>query len=193
MMEEESNERLVRPGETFEEGDTRLRLVTLDDCTPRYVSWLRDPEVNRYLETRWQEQTLESVRSFVAGLLATPDSYLFAIVSLEDYAHIGNIKIGPVNRRHLYADVSYFIGDRDRWGRGHASAAIRIAARVSFGRLDLHRIQAGVYSGNVGSCRALEKVGFGLEGRFRSQLRGPSGWEDHIWYGLLRDDFLIGD
>jgi [ribosomal protein S5]-alanine N-acetyltransferase len=189
-MREGTSERLIEAWEAFDEGNTRLRLVTLDDCTPRYVSWLCDAEINRYLETRWQEQSLQSVRLFVLGLLNSADSYLFAITSLEDLVHIGNIKIGPVSSRHLYADISYFIGERDRWGRGHASTAIRIASRISFARLGLHRVQAGVYSNNVGSCRALEKVGFRLEGRFRSQLRGTGGWEDHLWYGLLREEFV---
>lgn len=168
-----------------------LRLATLDDCTERYCAWLNDPLVNRYLETRWREQTLDSIREFVTAMLAAPDSYLFAIVQRATGDHVGNIKLGPVNPHHLHADVSYFIGDRRCWGQGLATDAIRVASGFGFSRLGLHRLQAGVYASNVGSARALEKAGYTREARFRDQLRGVDGWEDHVWYGALCDEWQV--
>jgi RimJ/RimL family protein N-acetyltransferase len=188
--------RRVRPSERFVGARCELRLLTLADCTERYVGWLRDPEINRYLETRWSEQNLESVRAFVGGMVESADSYLFAIV--VEGAHVGNIKIGPIQARHRYADVSYFIGERAQWGRGIASDAIALAAAIGFERLGLHRVQAGLYEGNVGSGRALEKAGFRREGVQRKQLRlgadpdapaADTQWEDHVWYGLLREEW----
>jgi len=165
-----------------------LRLVTLQDCTPRYEAWLADPRVNRYLETRWRPQTLEAIRTFVQDMLDSPDNYLFAIVEHGTQTHVGNIKVGPINANHAYADVSYFIGETDRHGRGYATEAIRLAAGFAFDRLGLHRLQAGLYAGNIGSGKVLESVGFFLEGVFLGQLRNvEGGWEDHHWYGLLRE------
>ena len=178
--------RLISPGELFAGQRCHLRLLTTADCSERYLGWLRDPEVSRYLETRWQPQTLETVREFVAAMEASPDSYLFAI--LVDGQHVGNIKVGPIHPRHAHADVSYFIGERAQWGKGIATDAIRVATRIAFERLGLHRVQAGLYEGNVGSARALEKAGYRFEGRFRRQLRGPHDWEDHLWYGLVVED-----
>ncbi len=180
--------RLINPADEFRGQSTLLRLLTLDDVTDRYVAWLNDPQVNRYLETRFRAQTSETVREFVAGMVASSDSYLFGIIALDDRAHVGNLKIGPINRHHEFADVSYFIGDRSRWGKGLATDAIRLSVEVAFSRLKLHRVQAGVYEHNVGSCRALERAGFALEGRFSRQLRNVDGnWEDHVWYGRVRD------
>lgn len=183
--------RRVEVDERFVGSRITLRLVTLADCTDRYVAWLEDPEVNRYLETRWSTQDLASVRSFVAGMLERDDSYLFAIVDNSAGSHVGNIKLGPIQPRHAFADVSYFIGERSAWGKGFASEAIRMVAGIAFERLDLHRVQAGLYEGNVGSARALEKAGFTMENRQRKQLRGagPDAWEDHVWYGLLREEW----
>ena len=166
-----------------------LRLLTLDDCTERYVAWLGDPTINRYLESRWQEQTLESIRGFVETMRATADNYLFAIVEATTRLHIGNIKIGPVNHWHGYADVGYFIGERGSWGKGYATDAIRGVTRLGFERLGLARVQAGVYAGNAGSIRALEKASFRQEGCFRKQLVSDSGRDDHLFYGMLREEF----
>lgn len=178
--------------EEFPEGGIMLRLVGLADCTAEYVGWLRDTEINRYLETRWREQNLSSVRDFVKAMIADPDSYLFAIMEQARRRHIGNIKLGPINWNHGYGDVSYFIGDRESWGKGHATEAIRCVSRIGFERLGLARVQAGVYEKNIGSIRALEKVGFSAEGRFRKQLASDDGRQDHLFFGLLREEFVGG-
>jgi RimJ/RimL family protein N-acetyltransferase len=166
-----------------------LRPVSLDDCTERYVGWLRDPEVNQYLETRWIEQTLESVRAYVSAVLQDPSSHMMAITDAQTGRHIGNIKIGPIRKHHNYADLSYFIGDRDFWGRGYATEAIQLATRLGFERLELHRLQAGIYASNVGGSRALEKAGFVRDAVLHRQLLGPFGWEDHVWYRLLKEEW----
>src|SRR5205823_8471873 len=116
---------------------------------------------------------------------------LFAILDAASATHVGNIKIGPVNAHHGYADVSYFIGERDYWGHGLATDAIRAVCAFGFERLGLHRVQAGVYAGNLGSRRALEKVGLRLEARFREQLVTDSARDDHLHYGLLRAEWAV--
>lgn len=185
--------RVIQPGELLRGGGggpeeaTALRLVTLDDASDRYVSWLRDPEVNRYLETRFSEQSLESVRSFVASMSESPSSYLFAILDSTTSRHIGNVKLGPINAQHSFADVSYFVGDRSAWGKGHGTAAVRLVTRFGFERVGLHRCQAGFYESHVATRRVLEKAGYSYEGSLSKQLRVGDGWEDHVWFGALRD------
>ena len=178
-------------GEWWEGKAVRLRLVTLDDCGERYVAWLADPEVNRYLETRFMTQTIEMVRGFVSDMLASPINYLFAIVDRASEQHIGNVKIGPVNTHHAYADVSYFLGERASWGRGLGTDACCAATRFAFERLGLHRVQAGFYETNLGSQKVLTKAGFSYEGRLRKKLRQSDDgeWEDHVWFAALKEDW----
>jgi len=180
--------RRIAPDELFPGPKVTLRLITLAYCSERYVSWLGDPLVNRYLETRWSAHSLETVRAFVSDMIDSPDNYVFAMLRRSDSEHVGNIKIGPIHPRHSWADLSYFVGERSAWGEGLATDAIAVATRIGFDRLGLHRLRAGVYAGNVASRRALEKAGYVLEGTFRRELAGPDGWEDHLWYGRLRDD-----
>src|SRR5262249_11823943 len=156
-----------------------LRLLTGKDCNETYLNWLLDPEINQFLETRWRKQTLESITEFVESLWLDPDNYLFAIIEAETKKHIGNIKLGPINRNHLYADISYFIGERSAWCRGYASEAIQLVTQFAFAQLKLHRVQAGLYANNIGSAKALEKAGYHFEAVFRKQLRFDSRWEDH--------------
>ncbi|MBS2020289.1 MAG: GNAT family N-acetyltransferase [Deltaproteobacteria bacterium] len=181
--------RVIVAGEKFEGDRVYLRLVELSDCTDRYVAWLADPEVNKYLETRYAEQTLEMIRSFVGGMIESPHSYLFAICEMNGGRHVGNVKIGPIVPRHLFADVSYFIGEREAWGKGYGTEAVRLVTKIGFERLGLHRCQAGLYESNVGSHRLLEKAGYTYEGRLSKQLRIEDRWEDHVWFGALKDQW----
>jgi ribosomal-protein-alanine N-acetyltransferase len=173
-----------------------LRTVTVADCNETYVNWLADPLVNRFLETRWSDQTLDAIRKFVMNTSANADNYLFAIIETSTQKHIGNIKLGPTNRHHHYADVSYFIGERAAWGKGYATEAIQLVTQFAFEKLDLHRVQAGVYASNVASAKALEKAGFELEAVFKQQLWSGSEWEDHLWFvkrkGVLSHDIGVG-
>lgn len=164
-----------------------LRAIQLDDCQERYVSWLNDPEVNRYLETRWSVQSLESVRSYVEKMISDPFNYLFAILENGTGLHVGNIKIGPIEPHHKFASISYFVGERAAWGKGYATEAIRLVTRFGFERLGLHSIQAGIYENNLGSARALKKAGFVFEGGLRKQMRTEDGWEDHLFFSTVLD------
>ena len=110
-----------------------------------------------------------------------------------EYFTTVNIKIGPVNWHHLYGDVSYFIGDINSWGQGLASEAVSLVTRYGFERLELNKCKAGVYSGNTSSIRVLEKVGYRQEGCLKDELLGPNGREDHLLYGMNKEDFFKRD
>lgn len=164
------------------QSDATIRPLTVEDCTQRYVDWLNDPQVNRWLETRFEVQTLDTVRAYVEAN-QRPDRHLFAICVGD--LHIGNIKLGPINRHHDYADVSYFIGDRAHWGKGHATRAVKLVSDFGFRKRNLHRLQAGVYAANRASRTVLRKAGFSEEGTMFRQLKTPNGWDDHVFYARM--------
>lgn len=172
------------------EGDIALRQITMDDCTDEYVQWLNDPEVNQYLETRWSIQDLESIKGFVKSQRENEHSILFAIILQAECRHIGNIKIGPINRYHSRADISYFIGDKSKWNKGIITDAIKLVCEYGFEQWDLHRIEAGAYCAAIGSWKALEKNGFKREGVFRKQAISDGKYMDVYRYGILKQEYL---
>jgi len=149
-----------------------LRPVAEADINPTYVAWLNDPDVNAFLETRFQRQTLESVRAYWQDHGKAPSSPWWAICRRDQQdRHIGNIKLGPIHPIHRRADVSLFLGDRGCWGLGFASEAIALVRDWAFQQLGLHKLCAGLYADNIGSLRAFEKCGFRLEGTLRSEAQ----------------------
>lgn len=165
-----------------------LRPVAETDLTATYVGWLNDPAVNAYLETRFERQTLESVRAYWQAHGHDPASPWWAICRRDQEAerHIGNIKLGPIHPIHLRADISLFIGDRHSWGQGLATEAIAVVRDWAFEQRGLHKLSAGLYAENAGSRRAFEKCGFVLEGTLRGEaLNADGSWTDVLRFGLI--------
>lgn len=165
-----------------------IRPIRMDDCTEDYVSWLNNPRVNQFLETRHEKQTLAKVRDYVRSMLKSDDQHLYAILS--NAKHVGNIKLGPINRHHKYAHIAYFIGNPQYWNQGIASTAIALMCEIGFTTLGLYRIEAGIYNSNAGSRAALIKCGFSEDGCLHKQLMNDAGMrEDHVLFGLNIDDW----
>ena len=163
-----------------------LRALELDDLNATYLSWLNDPAVNCYLETRFLPQSLEALRAYWQAHRDDPSSPWFAICLVDDGRHIGNIKLGPIQWLHRRADLSLFIGERRCWGQGYASEAIAMVCEWAFRELDLQKLNAGIYASNLGSRRAFEKCGFELEGTLRQEVVA-AGQRMDVWrMGLPR-------
>lgn len=166
-----------------------LRLLQTSDVSDAYVRWLGDPEVNRYLETRFQPQTHASIMEFVKAKLGSKTELLFAICLAADDRHIGNIKLGPINEHHRSADVSLFIGEKAEWGKGYAGEAISLVTKHAFTRLKLNKLKAGCYGANQGSARAFERCGYVREGLLRGQVFSEGKEDDVILLGLRAADY----
>lgn len=131
---------------------------------PAYVGWLNDPEVNRYLESRFAVQTGDGTRAFVTAMRERADTLFLGIRDERLGRHVGNIKLGPINLEHGLGEIGLMIGDRAAWGHGAGSAAIAAVADIARQQLGLRKLTAGCYAGNAGSRRAFEKAGFDVEG-----------------------------
>lgn len=172
----------IRPAEN---ALMRLFLLRPEHVTDDYVSWLNDPEVNRFLESRYTTHTMASTRDFVAAMLASPDNLFLGIRSRALGRHVGNIKIGPINTRHATGEVGILVGDKAAWGRGIATAAIAMLSEIARDDLGLRKVTAGCYASNVGSRRAFEKAGYVVEGIRPEQLLLDGHPEDLVVMGRI--------
>ena len=146
---------------TLLESDTfYLRNISLDDCNENYLSWMNDYEVNKYLESRFTNHSIDSLKDFVNSMNNSESNVLFAIIDKSSDKHIRNIKLGNIHPIHKYADIGLIIGDKNYWGKGIATKSINLVSEYAFNNLNLRKVLAGVYEENIGSIRAFEKCGF---------------------------------
>lgn len=168
-----------------------LREVRLSDVGEQYYSWMNDPEVVQYLETRFHPRSIENITEYVRAMDGKADEPFFAICLNENDKHIGNIKLGPINWQHRHADISLLVGDKACWGKGFATEAIRLVTEFAFGELNLNKLKAGCYGDNQGSAKAFERCGFHREGLLQEHFWSKGEYVDSILLGLTRSKFLL--
>jgi RimJ/RimL family protein N-acetyltransferase len=75
----------------------------------------------------------------------------------------------------------------DYRGQGHGVTAQRMLVDHLFQFTTVHRIEALTDAENVAERRALERIGFALEGVLRAAVFRRGSWRDVAVYALLRD------
>jgi len=101
--------------------------------------------------------------------------------------------IGTVTLRlekdHKRAEIAYWLGV-PYWGKGYATDAIKKAIDFGFNSIGLNRIWATVMKKNIASNKVLIKNGFNHEGTFSKHDLKWGNFEDVLYYGLLKEDYM---
>jgi len=163
--------------------------LTEKDVTDRYVFWLNDQEINRYLEVRHIHQTTESCINFVKLVNSDSSQNLFGIFLIENGEHIGNIKLGYINSYHRRGQLSLFIGEKKYRGKGYALEAIKAITEWGFRDLGLEKIEAGCCEQNIASHNLFLKAGYQQEGFFRNHALIDGKRVGSHWFGILPNEF----
>lgn len=117
--------------------------ITVDDVDERYVAWMADPVVTRFIVN--SGQSLEELQEYVVAVIADKRSEMYRIT--VDGVWIGNIKV-------TNGDVGILIGEKDYWNKGHGAEAISLVGGQT----------AGVHPKNVASIRAFQRAGWTIAG-----------------------------
>jgi [ribosomal protein S5]-alanine N-acetyltransferase len=114
------------------------------------------------------------------------ETHPFAIVDGD--AIVGTISVFSIVRDGPEScTIGYWV-DRERNGRGLATAAVGDILPFAFGQLGLHRVEAATLVDNIPSQRVLEKNGFERIGLARRFLRINGQWRDFFLFQRLADD-----
>lgn len=170
----------------------RLAMEEPDVRAKAEVRWRRDSEFHRLVDgdpakvisekklKEWSEKFLEE------GF--KPDGYQFSIRALADDRLIGFIGLWA-DLVHSEGWVGIGIGEREFWGKGYGTDAMRLVLRYAFTEVNLRRVSLALHSYNERALRSYEKAGFRLEGRTRSDQRRDGRRTDTLWMGILRDEW----
>lgn len=165
-----------------------LKNINIHDDLSNYLCWLLDEEVNQYLELRFNlPKSEEEIWDYVNSINKSSDTILFGIFDRLTDLHIGNIKIGPINPHHKFADIGLLIGNKSLWGRGYGSSAIKLACDYAFTELGVEKLTAGCYAENLGSFYSFVKQGFVQEGVLRNQWLFKEKRQDGYLLGKFND------
>jgi len=145
-----------------------FKILAPADVTPRYVSWLHDPQVIRYSDNQYRHFSLESQKKYVQSCIDSPDMMLWGVFFGD--IHIGNVVLDNIDFNHLRSEVTYLLGDQNYWRRGIATHAVKHVIAYTQFVLGLKKLYAGVAEQNIASIKVLQKCGFTEEARREAHL-----------------------
>jgi RimJ/RimL family protein N-acetyltransferase len=133
--------------------------------------------------------SLKKQEEWLEEMATSPDDVLWTMTRALDGTVIGNIHLMKIVWRHRRAELGYVIGERDQWGKGHATEAVKLATAYAFLELGLEKSWARVVVANEASRRALERNGYRQVALFRQDRYVDGRWHD-LWVGeILRDEW----
>jgi RimJ/RimL family protein N-acetyltransferase len=154
--------------------------------------WQRDSEYFRLLASEASyPYSVRAIKSWIEkDVEKDPPSFsLFLIRTLEDNRLIGETGLDAVRDGRGDTFVGIGIGEREYWGKGYGTDAMRIILRYAFMELNLHRVSLDVFEYNPRAIRSYEKAGFKHEGRSRGVLHRAGRRWDLIYMGILRSEW----
>ena len=174
----------------------RLRRNERSDI-PKFVEWLNDPEVRRYLlldlpisqasEEQWFEKMLK--------LPVNEQPYGIELREIEPeggnehWRLIGNCSFMNIDWTVRSAEVGLFIGDKACWNKGYGTEVMSLLLDLGFDTFNLNRIYLRVDEANKGGIHAYEKAGFVHEGRFREGTFQNGKYGDVLLMSVLRAEW----
>lgn len=171
----------------------RLAAESPETMAKAYIKWDVDSEFHRLADSApaqlWSQKKL---KEFIEknDEKQGDNSFRFSIRTLENDLLIGGAGLW-IQRWNLGdAWLGIFIGEREYWGKGYGSDAMRLLVAYGFSELNLRRITLGLHSYNERALKSYQKVGFQLEGRVRGEGMRDGVRYDSLYMGILREEWL---
>ncbi len=158
-----------------------------------FSRWYKDSEWERLLdsdpskllsEKKWKEWLNHDLEK------GGPDDIFFAIRTLTDDVLIGFVALFNLFNQHGDTMVAIALGEREYWGSGYGTDAMREMLLYTFLELNLWRVGLMVFEYNARAIRSYEKAGFSLEGRVRGAMQRDGRRWDFLYMGILKEEWL---
>ena len=171
----------------------RLSAFDTEELAKAYAGWTRDSELQRLYDGGASRlNSAKAITDFFEKMVKEdgPANHFFSIRKLDDNRLLGDINLDVINQ---WSSRDAFVGlgvtDRNDWGKGYGTDAMKIILRFAFTEINLRRVTLTVFEYNPRAIRSYEKVGFRHEGRLRGALlRDGKRW-DMLYMGILAEDW----
>jgi RimJ/RimL family protein N-acetyltransferase len=174
--------------EAVTDGAIQVRAYRSEDRRALHAAvWESIPEVSKYETWCHPGYRLEEGAEYVdywVEARAKGQAFYYAVVDSTTGEFLGSCGLAGLSVEHKHAGLGYWVRT-SRTGRGIATAAARLVARLGFEDLGLIRVELEIAVDNTASRRVAEKLGAISEGILRRRLILPAGPTDVVMYALL--------
>ncbi len=114
-----------------------------------------------------------------------------AVFAIEvDGAFIGICGLSNYNHTARTCELGIAIGDKAYWGQGYGREAVALLVEYAFRYRNFRRVWLWVHARNERAQRAYRACGFVEEGRLREHVWSDGAYDDAVYMGILRDQWL---
>jgi RimJ/RimL family protein N-acetyltransferase len=171
----------------------RLKMDNPEVLAKAFSRWGRDSEYHRLLDgDPGQLFSVKIIQSWIEKDITEDkgQNFFFAIHTLERDQLIGFVSLFGIDWNHGNALVGIGLGEREYWGKGYGTDAMRTILKYAFTELNLHRVTLWVFEYNPRAIRSYEKAGFIHEGQVRQELLKDGRRWDVFEMGVLREEWV---
>jgi len=164
-----------------------LSPISLEDIDV-FMNWVNDPEMAYFTMFHSRIISLLNEKETVESLAKGGNT--FSIVTQEENKVIGNCSFFRINESDRTAEIGIIIGEKDYWGKGYGSDALRLLLKFGFENRNYNNICLHVYSFNERAIACYEKVGFKKQGICREALIRGNKKYDLVYMDILADEYF---
>ena len=165
------------------EGKTiALRRICADAIPSRYLEFLRDPYVVKFLQARFVKHTVDSLKQFVDGF-DHRDNFLFGIYTRSDGLFLGTstLRVNPV---HRFSNLGYMIGDKQYWQGNTSLEMCEILLDFAFFDRKVRKILECTTGNHLASNFNFKRLGFSLVAKIPDLYWGEGGYQAAVYWAL---------
>lgn len=155
---------------------TVLRPLLLKDLRSCLV-WLKDPEVNKYLNQNYDDLTIEQEQQWFNFIQKSKNDFVFAVIVKNNKKYIGNCGLHKINWLEKTCEFGIVLGEKNYWNKGYGSDATRTIIKFATEDLLLSKIILHVYKYNLRAKKVYENCGF----KFVKILKNEHFYDNKYW------------
>ena len=162
----------------------------VEHISDRYIGWLNDPKVNRFLAVRFVHQDRQTVTPYVQSFYEDTEKYMWGIYPVGMSEPIGTATLYDINRTDGVGEIGILIGDEAYWGKKVSEEVMLLVIRFGFNDLGLHRLTGGSHAANLGMNFTFKRLGFRCGKKFAKTfaLNPGQGIDSYCW-ALLKEEW----
>ena len=161
--------------------------ATMDDFDDHY-RWEHDREMVFLDDEYFRPKYYENAREKFQEKLKAESMMILAIVLKDSGELAGLVMLYDIDKYERKCFWGLVL-DRKFWRQGFGTVVAGLMVRYVFEDMGFRRLKSFTHSGNPGSMKFQEKLGFVKEAVLRKEYFFGGKYVDGIDYGMLREDF----